>query len=167
MKRVATISLLALFVFTSVVGNVSGAELKVGYVDMQRIFAEYKKTKEAEAKLEKEGRAKTDERNKMVEGIRRLKDELELLSDKGKEAKQAEIDDKIKELQNFDRTARTELIQQREDVLRTLTKEIDKTITDYGKKHTYDLILNKDRRILLFEKEDLDITDSILRTLNK
>jgi len=167
MKKILAALLVGLFTFGLIAAEVSAKELKVGYVDMQKVFNEYKKTKEAESDLESKGKVKTEERGKMVEDIRRLKDEIELLSDKNKEKKQGEIDGKIQKLQEFDRKARTELLQDREDVLRQITKDINRVIQNYGKKHDYDMILNKDKRVLLYDKGDADITESVLRELNK
>jgi len=167
MKKIFAVLLVGLFAFGLIATEVSAKELKVGYVDMQKIFNEYKKTKEAESDLESKGKVKTEERGKMVEGIRRLKDEIELLSDNNKEKKQSEIDGKIQQLQEFDRKARGELLQEREDVLREITNDINRVIQAYGKKHDYDMILNRDKRVLLYDKGDADITESVLRELNK
>lgn len=167
MKKIFLVLAVALFVFTTFALEASAKELKIGYVDMQKIFSEYKKTKDAEAKLEVKGRAKVEEREKMVEDIRRLKDEMDLLSEKSKEEKQEQMDEKIKQLQDYDRETRNELLSQREDVIKDISKDIDKAITNYGKKHDYDLILNKDKRVLLYKTDDLDITESVMRTLNK
>ena len=167
MRRVLVIALLAIFAFSSSVHTASAVELKVGYIDMQKLFGGFKKMQEADAKLEVKQKQKTEERKKMVESIRRLKDEMELLSEEGKESKQAEFDQKVASLGEFDKATRGELIKEGEGILRELTKEIDDVISSYGKKHGYDMIFNKDKRILLYEQESLDITDSILRALNK
>ena len=167
MRRVLVIALLAIFAFSSSVHTARAVELKVGYIDMQKLFGGFKKMQEADAKLEVKQKQKTEERKKMVESIRRLKDEMELLSEEGKESKQAEFDQKVASLGEFDKATRGELIKEGEGILRELTKEIDDVISSYGKKHGYDMIFNKDKRILLYEQESLDITDSILRALNK
>jgi len=166
MKKIFLV-VVALAVFIACAAEVSAEDLKIGCVNMQKIFSEYKKTRAAEAELEKKGKAKSEERNKMVEEVRRLKDEIELLSDEGREKKQAEVDGKIKELQDFDRRVRGELVEEREGVLREISGDIDKAIEDYGKKNKYDLILKKDKRVLIYDKGDLDITESVIRTLNK
>jgi outer membrane protein len=167
MVRCIVSLLVVVFVCSSIVSNAEARDLKVGYIDMQRVFTEYQKTKKAESKFEQQGKAKTDERNKIVESIRRMKDEIELLSEKGREEKQGEIDKNIKELQDFDRRVRDELWQEREDIVRDISKDIDGAITEFGKKAKYDMILNKDRRVLLYEAEGLDVTAEIIKILNK
>jgi len=166
-KRIFLVLAVSIFLLSFLADGVSAKELKIGYIDMQKVFTEYNKTKKADADLEGRGKVKTDQRKKMVDTIRRLKDEMELLSEKGKEGKQAEIDEKIQELQEFDRSTRDELIGEREDIIRGISKDIDDVISTYGKKNGYDLILNKDRRVLLYEKEGLDVTEDIIKTLNR
>jgi outer membrane protein len=159
--------LVAALLVSGIMSTAEARDLKVGYVDMQRVFTEYQKTKQAESKFEQAGKAKTDERNKIVESIRRMKDEIELLSEKGREEKQEQIDRQIKELQDFDRRVRDELWQEREDIVRDISKDIDRAITEFGKKAKYDILINKDRRVLLYEDEGLDVTAEIIKILNK
>ena len=168
MKRVAV--LVAAF-FTLGLFCVTGCELvhakeyKIGYVDLAKVFEEYKKTKESEKTLEEKGKAKEAERKKMVDELRKLKDEQALLSDKAKAEKQAVIDQKIKNLQEFDAKTRDELLKDRNDLLGGILKNIEKVIADYSKENGYDLIMNS--RMLLYGSDQYDLTAEILKRLNK
>lgn len=146
-------------------GSVWAAELKIGYVDMAKIFGEYSKTKESEKVLEEKGRAKEADMKKMDDEIRKLKDEQALLSDKAKAEKQALIDNKIKALQDFGRKTRDELMKERNEKLGDIMKDVEKVVTDYSKETGYDIIL--DSRTLLYGKESYDSTAEILKRLNK
>ena len=156
---------IALFISLSLVGSIQAAEYKIGYVDMAKIFGEYNKTKESEKALEERGKVKEADRKKLVDDIRKLKDEQALLSDKAKSEKQTVIDDKIKALQDFDRKTRDELMKERNDKLGGILKDIEKIVTDYSKEAGYDLIL--DSRMLLYGKENYDLTGEVLKRLNK
>ena len=138
---------------------------KIGYVDMAKVFGEYSKTKESEKALEEKGKAKEDERKKMIDEVRKLKDEQALLSDKAKAEKQTALDEKIKVLQDFDRRTRDDLIKERNDKLGLILKDIEKVVTDYSKETGYDIIL--DSRMLLYSAEKMDVTEEILKRLNK
>jgi outer membrane protein len=151
-------------VFVLSVAVVYAAEMKVGYLDVAKVFDEYKKTKEADTALEAQAKAKQAERDKLVSEITRLRDELELLSEKGKQDKQVVIDEKVKKLQEFDKTTRGDLQKQRDGVVGDILKEIDKVVQDYGKKEGFDLILND--KVIVYKKDALNVTDSILKTLN-
>ncbi len=137
---------------------------KIGYVDLARIFDEYQKTKEFDKTLEAKGAQKQSERDKMVTEVKRLRDESELLSAKAKETKQAQIDDKIKSLQEFDRITRDSLRKERDTMVRDILKEIEVVIQDFGKAQGYSFIFND--RVLVFKSEGNDLTAQVVKTLN-
>ncbi len=151
-------------IFLGAANAAFAADGKIAHMDLTKIFDEYNKTKDLDKQLENKGNAKQTERDKLVAEIKKLKDELELMSDKGKEAKQTAIDDKIKKLQDFDRESRDALRKERDDMARQILKEIKDTIDTVGKKDGYSLIL--DSRAVLYGKEGDDLTNSILKTLN-
>lgn len=140
------------------------AEIKLGYLDVAKVFDEYKKTKEQDAALEATAKSKQTERDKMVSEITRLRDELGLLSEKGKQDKQVVIDEKVKKLQEFDNSARNDLRKQRDDMVAGILKEIDSVVQDYGKKQGFDIILND--KVIVYKRDALDITGDILKALN-
>src|SRR3989338_9077792 len=128
----------ALFISAALVGsNTYAADYKIAYVDMAKVFGEYNKTKESEKTLDDRGKVKEADRKKLVDDIRKLKDEQALLSDKAKSEKQTVIDDKIKALQDFDRKTRDELMKERNDKLGGILKDIEKIVTDYSKEAGY------------------------------
>jgi len=147
------------------VSAVSAKELKMAYVDLAKIFDEYKKTKDAEASLAAKAKGKEDERKGMVDDLRKMKDEQSLLSEKAKADKQKLIDDKIRILQEFDMKTRDELVKERNDMLGGILKDIESLVTAYAKEQGYDLILNS--RMLLYGNEQIDLTNEIMTRLNK
>lgn len=162
-SRVVTILFLVSISLSAVSAAFAVGE-KIAYMDLAKIFDEYNKTKDLDKQLEDKGTAKQAERDKLVSEIKKLKDELELMSDKGKEDKQAAIDEKIKKLQDFDRESRDALRKERDDMARQILKEIKDTIDEVGKKEGYLLIL--DSRAILYGREGDDLTNGILKTLN-
>lgn len=164
MKKQILIIILVLFAASLFIKPVSAAEVKIGYLDVAKVFDEYKKTKEQDASLESQAKAKQSERDKMVSEITRLRDELELLSEKGKKDKQVVIDEKVKKLQEFDNIVRTDLRKKRDDVIADILKEIDAVVQDYGKKQGFDIILND--KVIIYKKDTLSVTDDILKALN-
>ncbi|MFA4981610.1 MAG: OmpH family outer membrane protein [Candidatus Omnitrophota bacterium] len=168
MKKLMVLAVAAVFafgLFTGVAGEVYAKEYKLAYVDLAKVFDEYKKTKDSEKNLEEKGKAKEAERNKMVDELRKLKDEQALLSEKGKADKQKVIDEKIKVLQAFDSKAQAELMKERNDLLGGIMKDIEKVIGDYAKEAGYDIVLNS--RMLLYGGEQYDVTAEVLKRLNK
>ena len=147
--------------------SVSGAQAaadKIGTVDLARVFDEYTKTKEFDKNLETKGAAKQAERDKMVADVKKMRDEAELLSAKAKDDKQAVIDEKIKTLQDFDRTTRDGLRKERDGMVRDILKEIEVVIQDFGKAQGYGYIFND--RVLVYKSEGNDLTNQVIKVLN-
>ena len=169
MKKMVVLLTAVLFVaglFVSPVCEKAFAkELKVAYVDLAKIFDEYKKTKDSEKVLEEKGKGKEDERAKMIGEVKKLKDEQALLSEKAKSEKQGAIDMKIKALQEYDTKTRNELMKDRNDMLGGIMKDIEKVVGDYAKINGYDIVLNS--RMLLYGSDQYDLTSEILTRLNK
>lgn len=146
------------------VSSVQAAVDKIGYVDLARVFDEYQKTKEFDKSLESKGALKQADRDKMVADVKKLRDEAELLSAKAKDDKQAVIDEKIKALQDFDRTTRDALRKERDGMVRDILKEIEVVIQDFGKAQGYGYIFND--RVLVYKNEQNDLTTQVIKVLN-
>jgi outer membrane protein len=143
---------------------VYAAELKIGYIDAIKVFDNYEKTKEQDKILEQQSDKKKQEREKLVNEVRKMKDELDVLSSKAKEQKQAQIDEKLKNLQDYDQKTRTELGQQRDKMARDILKEIEQIVNKYAEDNGYNIILNS--RTLVYGQQQYDLTDKILELLN-
>ena len=163
-KLMLVIFVLSIFTFIRL-PLASGEDVKIGYINLGKTFDDYEKTQQYDKSLEKNGNAKEKERQKLVDKIKGLKEEMLLLSDKGKEDKQSLIDEKIKNLQEFDKETRDELKRERDEMVRDILKEIDDVIQDYGKKNGYTVVLND--RVLVYGNETIDITQDIIDLLNK
>ncbi len=163
-KFFVLILILSVFVFSNL--PFAGAEgTKIGYINLGKTFDEYKKTQEYEKSLEKKRDQKEKDRKKLVDEIKNLKEEIALLSNKGKSEKQPVIDEKIRNLQEFDETTRTELRQERDEMVKIIFGEIDKVIQDYGRKNGYTVILND--RVLIYGDEAIDVTQELIDIINK
>ena len=161
---VLSVPVLAAAAFFLHVPQASAVGEKIGYVDLAKVFDDYQKTKEFDKNLETKGASKQGERDRMVAEIKKLRDEAELLSAKAKDDKQAQIDDKIKALQEFDRATRDNLRKERDVMVRDILKEIETVIQDFGKAQGYTFIFND--RVLVFKSEGSDLTNQITKTLN-
>jgi len=137
---------------------------KIAYINAAAVFDNYYKTKDADAKLEKKGEKKNKEREGLIKDINKLKDETELLSMIAREKKEAELNEKMRKLQDFDRETKTNLQRERNDLVKDIFKEIDDAIQEYGKKNGYDIIF--DSRVLLYASDGLDITEDVTNKLN-
>ncbi|MBI1871074.1 MAG: OmpH family outer membrane protein [Chlamydiae bacterium] len=145
--------------------GVSQGELKIAYVDVEKVFNEYDVTKQNDAKLKEEGKGKTQERTGMVDEIKKLKDEAELLSEGARKEKEAAIEEKLKTLREFDEKTKGELKNKRDYLLKKIFDDIRVTIEEIGKSEKYDLIFND--RALLYKTASFDITDKVTQAMNE
>jgi len=144
---------------------VEGSLEKVGFVDLRRAFYEYEKSKTLDKELTDITAQRTEERAAMVEKITKLRDESELLNDDAKAKKQQEIDAEITRLNEFDRDIRQEILTKKNDMFREIIDDIRKVVEVIGEKEGYDAIL--DSRDIMYAKEGFDLTDQVLKELNK
>jgi Skp family chaperone for outer membrane proteins len=165
------------------------AQTKIGTVDVDRIFKEYKKTREAEAKLNEAKNAAKKEFDERAESYKKALDEINKLNGQldapaltaeAKAAKAKERDDKIAKIKNMEREI-TEFRQTREQQLQqqmgrlreVLLKEIMEVVTEREKAKGLDLVIDKSGAStngfspILFSPESMDFTTEVIAELNK
>ena len=162
-KYLISISIIAMFSISSIaIAENSG---KIGYIDLSRSLDEYQKTKDFDKELEKKGDMKQGEREKLVQDIRKMREELELMNKSSREKKEADIEAKIKSLQEFDQEAKTDLTKERDNMVKDILKEMSDVIKEYGQKNGYSIILND--RVLLYGDPGMELTNEIIKILNE
>lgn len=136
----------------------------IAFVDPDRVFDSYEKTKQLDKQLEGKWTAKQAEREKLVTEIKKMRDELELMTAKAREDQQASLTDKMKGLQEFDRQTQEALKRERNDLGKAIVKEIERVVQAYAQQHGYTIVVSS--RAVLYGDKTLDITDPIIKTLN-
>ncbi|MFH1338969.1 MAG: OmpH family outer membrane protein [Candidatus Omnitrophota bacterium] len=164
MKRLALV-ILGITLGLILAANLGFAEEKIAYVDLSRVFEEYKKTKAYDKVLEDKQKEYEKTRESKVSEVKALQEKLSLLSNEEKEARKGELEQKIAQLQEFDRNVTQDLRKQRDEKVQDIFSDIKKTIDSYAKKQGFTIVF--DKRALIYYDENLDITDKILGTLNK
>ena len=172
-----------------VIAPVTQAELNVGTVDMNRVFKEYRKTKEADAKLneakdsaKKEFDVRTSAYKKELEEINALNLQIDApaLAAEAKALKSKQRDDKMAKLKNMEReinefrqTREQQLQQQMQQLQENLVKEIIAVVLEQAKTKNLDLVFDTSGASLnrfspiLFSKERADFTGDVIAALNK
>ncbi|MFA6281224.1 MAG: OmpH family outer membrane protein [Candidatus Omnitrophota bacterium] len=139
-------------------------ELKIGYINFLSIFNEYKKTKEYDDVLNK----KTEEKEKQLKEkgaeLEKMNSKLSVLKDKEKEKEQQKLESAEKDFQQLRRQSLLDLKKERDEKMKEIIDDIEKTIKDYAKKNNYDLILHGSA--VLYGDKGIDITDAVLKIVN-
>lgn len=165
------------------------AQMKVGVVDMNKVFSDYYKTKDAETRInEARGAAKKEmddrmeARNKMLEEINTLNKDMEnkSLGAPAREEKSKQRDDKIAEVRNLEReitefknTRERQLQEQAVRMRNGIVEEIMKIVNDRQKTDGYDMVFDKSGSslngvpLILFAKDGMEFTNEVVTALNK
>jgi outer membrane protein len=185
MKHITRISLLAALFLLGGVGA-ANAQVKIGTVDMNRVFSEYSKTKDAQAKYAEAEKAANDDLNSRVETLKKSMQEISALnadlekSDSGKEEKVKDRDAKVaaarvldREIADF-RTAKQKALQDQFLRMRKdIVDDIMKTVNDLVKAKAYDVVFDKSGLsagavpVVLYSRDDLDFSSDVIAALNK
>lgn len=161
---------LAVFV-TAVMTSTSvfAADLKLGYIDMQRALNGSEAGKEAKEQLAARVKKYQDEINVKQEDLKKLKDELEkqgmLLSDSARAAKEKDYQNKLKDFQRFTKDAQDELQGKDEEFTRKILEGMEKIIQEYGRKNGYTFIFVRNES-MLFVDDKADLTEEVLKLFN-
>jgi outer membrane protein len=145
------------------------AEIKLGYIDMQRALNGSEAGKEAKEQLAARVKKYQDEINVKQEDLKRLKDELEkqgmLLSESARVTKEKDYQNKLKDFQRFTKDAQDELQGKDEEFTRKILEGMEKVIQEYGRKNGYTFIFVKNEA-MLFVDEKSDLTEAVLKLFN-
>ena len=155
---------MALGVFLMLTTSAWAEDFKIAYVDMGKLFDNYERTKTSEAVLEKKGKQKESELEGRVNELKKLRENLELLNDRARQAKTREIEAKADELKRFRANTARDLRSERDDIAQQILQEIRTVVTDYGKANGFSMIL--DERTMLYGQPSYDATDEVLTLLN-
>jgi Skp family chaperone for outer membrane proteins len=164
MKKIVSLVMLSVMLLSFAIPAFA-AELKVAYVAVDEVFDNYQKTKDQDLVLKTAGEAKEKSRNELMNAIRTMEDELALLSADARAKKQEQLIEKKRQLEDFDRSVRQQLAEQRDKAVREIFQEIDVVVQEVSAKGGYDLVFNK--RVLLSQKKELDITGQVSAALAK
>jgi len=166
MKRLSAVIFCAFFVASLFLGKAAlAADNKFAYVDLSRLFSEYKKTQDYDKVLGQKENAYTAERDKKFNEFKAYKDKYDLLSDKEKEAKRADLEDRAKKIQDYDRQKQTDLRKDQDEKMKEILKDIEDAVKSYSEKQGYTFVLND--RVLVYQDKSLDITQVVLDIMNK
>lgn len=144
-------------------------DLKIGVVDVERVYNEYEKAKSAREEIQKERTEKQIELSKKQAELKRLVDEYNQKKSKLKEDEmksyEKKINDLTTEINTFVRLTNQQLIEENRKKTQALLNDIAKVIQDYASKNGYDLIV--DKKSLPYFSNSFDISEEIIKILNQ
>ncbi len=154
-----------LFAFTV---NTNAAELKIGYVQVDKILQEAPQTSESGKKLEKEFSPRTQELERLQKQIKDIetsfdKDAL-TMSDADRKNKEREAANLKIEFQRKQRELREDVNLRKNEELGLLQERINKAVTAVSEAEGYDLVVYGG---VAYANKKIDITEKVLKSLGK
>ncbi|MFQ6092002.1 MAG: OmpH family outer membrane protein [bacterium] len=150
------------------------ADLKIGYIDSQRIFRSYKGTADAQAKLDREVAEWEKKAEAMKKEVEDLQKELDaqslLLSEEKKREKEQTLQAKYAEYQQFVTSIwgpQGEAIRSNEELTKPIIEKIDAILKKIGEEENYTFIFDAVGGGLVYAKPTFDLTDQVIEELNK
>jgi len=140
-------------------------ELKIGFVNTERVFREAAPAKRAQAKLEKEFAVRNAELAKLEKQGRDLQTELEkenvTLPEPSRREKERALADVSRNFQRVQREIREDLNLRRNEELAIVQERATRVINQIAEQDKFDLIVQE----AVFASSRIDITDKVIKAL--
>lgn len=162
LKALLATSLLAFAVYGS------AADLKIGYVQVDKILQEAPQTAESGKKLEKEFSPRTQELERMQKQIKDGQAALDkdslTISETDRKNKERDISNLNIEFQRKQRELREDVNLRKNEELGLLQDRINKAVTNVAETEGFDLVVYSG---VAYASKKIDITDKVLKSLGK
>jgi len=147
------------------IGAANAADLKIGFIDAERINRESAPAERATKQLEKEFAPRAQELQRREAQIKTLQSQLEkeavTMSETDRRAKEQELARTSLDFQRMQREYREDLNLRRNQELSTLFERANRVIRQIAESEKFDLIVQE----AVYRSPRIDITDKVLKAL--
>ena len=160
------VKLLAAAALIGCAASASSQELKIGYVNSDRVLRDATPAKAAQSKLEvefsKREKDMTDLANKLKATGDKLEKDAPTLSEAERSRRQRDLVEQDREFQRKRREFQEDLNQRKNEELSSVVERANKVIKQIFETEKYDLIIQE----AVFAGPKVDITDKVIKALN-
>jgi len=146
-------------------GAAQSAELKIGFVDHERVLREAAPAVKAQKKIEQEFSKRDQELQRLSKQLKEAQDTLEKsgagLTDADRKNKEREFADLNREFQRKQREFREDLNQRRNEELASVLERENRAINQIADAEKFDLVLQE----AVYRSPRIDITDKVIKAL--
>jgi outer membrane protein len=147
-------------------GSAQAQELKIGYVNADRVLRDAVPAKAAQAKLETEFSKREKDLAEIANRLKAASDKFDkeqpTLSEGEKQRRQRELVDQDREFQRKRREFQEDLTQRKNEELASVVERANKVMKQIFDADKYDLIIQE----AVFAGPKIDITDKVIKALN-
>lgn len=172
--RLVWVALALVLAFASGAPGSAQADIKMGFIDSDRIFAEYGKTREAQDSFNREvselSKTAREKKNEIDTLQRKLNQQEPMLSDAKREEQNTDLQRKISEYESFVQTnwgPGGRITKLNEEYLKPIVDRVHAIVADIGTQEGYSLILDAADGNVVFGDKALDLTDRVLTALKE
>jgi outer membrane protein len=151
-----------------------GEEIKIGYIDSQRIFSGYTGTQEAQNKFEEEVKKweadATSMRNEILDLEKELQSQSAFITPEKKQEKEALIEEKKARLEEFVNDIwgnEGKVFKRNTELTQPIIEKINRILERIGREEDYSMILDAANGQIVFAIPELDLTDRVIEEINK
>lgn len=146
---------------------VQAADLKIGFVNTEKVFRESQLAIKAQKKLEKEFQTREQDIQKQVKQAKDLQSMLEkeglTMSEADRTKRQKDLANLSRDIQHAQREFREDLNQRKNEEFSGVQDRARKAIMEIAEKEKFDLVLEN----VIYASPRVDITDRVLRALDR
>jgi len=141
------------------------AELKIGFVNSQRVLNDSPQATRAKKKIEKEFEKRDQELQKLAKQLQTLQETLEknslTMPESERRSKEREFGELNRDFQRKQREFKEDLNLRQNDEMAAIYERVNKAIKAIAEAEKYDLILQE----AVYANPRLDVTDKIIKAL--
>jgi outer membrane protein len=146
--------------------SAAAAELKIGFVNTERVFRDAAPAVRAQKKIEQEFAKRDQDIQKMAAQIRKMQEDLEknsvTMTESDRRNKEREFGEMSKDFQRKQREFREDLNQRRNEELAAVLERANRTIKAIAESEKYDIIFQE----AVYASPRIDITDKVIKALD-
>lgn len=166
MKKLALTALTSVFMVLGAASSAGAQELKIGYVNSDKVMRESAPAKAATGRLEAEFTRRDKELNELGARLKasseRLEKDAPTLSESERARRQRELVEQDREFQRRRRELQEDFNQRRNEELAAVIERANRVIKQIAETEKYDLIVQE----AVHWSPRVDITDKVIKALN-
>lgn len=147
------------------------AEIKLGFVDMQKAIQETAAGKKAKKELETEYNSKKKELEKQEADIKKMGEDFEkkslVMAEDVRLKKQQEIQGQMRKYQELAAKSQMELQKREQENVQPIIKKLRSIIEEIAKKEDFTAILEKSEQSVMWAKKEIDLTERVIKEADK
>lgn len=171
MSMKTNIAVLAAGLLMGGAASAQTAEVKIGYIDLQKAITETTAGKKAKSELEKEFNSKKTELSKREANIKKMQEDFEkkksVLAEEAKQTKAAELQGEMMKYRDLLGQSQLNIQKKEQELTKPILDKLQEAVDKVAKAGGYTIILEKSEQSVIWAKKEIDLTDTVVKEFEK